>query len=84
MQRKCEANLRKHGVDFTEVYNFQWEKVQIKADTRKNFSERRYTAAGFVGTRLHLLVFTLRQETTRIIGLRKANKSEKMAYENKT
>ena len=81
---KREANLIKHGVDFTEVYNFQREKAQIKADTRKNYSERRYTATGFIDARPHPLVFTFRQETTRIIGLRKANKREKMTYENKT
>jgi uncharacterized DUF497 family protein len=39
---------------------------------------------GVYGKRLHVLVYTFRGETIRIISLRKANKREKNYYETQT
>ena len=43
------------------------------------FSE--FQAFGFIGERLHILVFTARGEDTHVISLRKANKREVKRYE---
>jgi hypothetical protein len=83
-ENKREANLLKHGVDFNIVHEFAWENAAVMVDARTDYREQRYTAMGFIGSRLHLLVFTLRGEAVRVIGLRKANKRERGHYESKT
>ncbi len=81
---KREANRIKHGLDFKDMAYFQWESAVILPDTRRDYREERKIAIGYIGNRLFLVVFTIRGETIRIIGLRKANKREKTTYENKT
>lgn len=81
---KREANRIKHGFDFHEMAHFQWESAMVMVDNRYDYSEERKIAIGYIGNRLFLVVFTIRGEALRIIGLRKANKREKALYENKT
>ncbi|OGQ95819.1 MAG: hypothetical protein A2521_01290 [Deltaproteobacteria bacterium RIFOXYD12_FULL_57_12] len=81
---KRKANLLKHGIDFQAVSEFCWDDAEIEQDARQDYQEKRYTALGFIGNRLHLLIFSVRNNTIRIISLRKANKREGRNYENKT
>lgn len=39
-----------------------------------------FEATGFIGTRLHIVVFCIRNNAIRIISLRKANSREVRAY----
>ena len=80
-ENKRAANLAKQGVDFAIVGAFEWDTARIKADTRKDYGEPRYTALGYIGARLHALVFTPRAGRIRVIGLRKANPREVKRYE---
>jgi uncharacterized DUF497 family protein len=43
----------------------------------------RTIAIGFIGLRLHVLVFTMRGQIMRVISLRKANRKESAAYHGK-
>lgn len=76
------ANLAKHGVDFTLADDFAWDSL-IVPDQRFEYGEARFFAIGWIGERLHVLVFTPRGESVRVIGLRKANTREMMLYETK-
>jgi uncharacterized DUF497 family protein len=78
---KRAANLAKHGVDFASVEEFDFESATILLDNRKDYGENRQNALGFIGIRLHVLTFTRRGETLRIISLRKANAREVKSYE---
>ena len=78
---KRQANIIKHGVDFTEIERFEWDSAIVELDIRRNYDEPRFIAVGNIGSRLHVVVFTMRAETTRIIGLRKANEREVKKYE---
>ena len=80
-ENKRAANLAKQGVDFAIFGAFEWDTARIKADTRKDYGESRYTALGYIGARLHALVFTPRAGRIRVIGLRKANPREVKRYE---
>ncbi|MFN0024457.1 MAG: BrnT family toxin [Parvularculaceae bacterium] len=48
------------------------------ADSR---DETRYVAVGFIGERLHVMIWTPRRAAIRVIGLRKANDRERRLYE---
>ena len=71
--KRC-VNIIKHGVDFREIYNFDWETSLREESVRDG--EIRYRAYGFIGARLHAVVYTEREVYTRIISLRKANDKE--------
>ena len=71
---KRQANLAKHGVDFAAIDAFDWETALIDPDTRQ--AEPRWIATGFIGSRLHVAVYTMRGPRRRVISLRKANARE--------
>lgn len=78
---KNASNLLKHGLLLTDAQWFEWETALIQEDTRKIYPERRYQALGFIGERLHMLIFCMPDtRTIRFISLRKANKREVNRY----
>jgi uncharacterized DUF497 family protein len=79
-ERKRTSNLRKHGVDFAIVQNFDFEAALVLRDDRKNYGEERYRAYGSISGRLHALVFTRREGQIRVISLRKSNAREIATY----
>ena len=81
---KRRANLAKHGVDFALAAEFAWAKATITPDLRKDYGEPREVAIGPIGERLHVLTFTRRGVTIRIISLRRANPRERKIHERKT
>ena len=72
--------MAKHQVWFHEAEGFEWETAVILIDDRQRYSEARFKAAGYIGLRLFVMVFTLRETAVRIISLRKANVSEVNRY----
>ena len=80
-EAKRAANLAKHGVDFTAAAAFDWDSALVVEDTRFDYGEPRYQALGFIGQRLHMLVFTRIPDGFRIISLRKANNREVLFHE---
>ena len=76
---KRRANLENHGIDFSAVYDFDWATATFLPDDRSG--EYRTKAYGLIEERLHLLVYTVRGDRTRIISLRKANSREVRRYE---
>jgi uncharacterized protein len=80
-EEKRAANLRNHGIDFAAASDFDWETALEFEDTRRNYGERRLVAYGKIASRLYVMVWTPRDETVRIISLRKANAREIDRYE---
>jgi uncharacterized protein len=83
-EAKRTANLLKHGVDFEGVREFDWETAVRSMDVRKDYGEQRLWAFGVIEERLHLLVYTERDERIRVISFRKANDKERLSYETET
>jgi len=83
-ENKRAANLFRHNVDFAAAVDFEWDTALETMDDRFDYGEERWVALGFIGSRLHVLVYTYRAETIRIISLRRANKREKKYYETQT
>ena len=72
-------NLEKHGADFWSIYSFDWNNAVAEASPR--FGEMRWMAIGFIGDRLHCVIYTDREERRRIISLHKANARDRRKYE---
>jgi uncharacterized DUF497 family protein len=83
-ERKRAVNRREHGVDFDDARYFDWETAVITVDDRQDYGELRELAFGFIGVRLHAMVFTQRGGNVRIISLRRANHMELNRYVDAT
>ena len=72
------ANIEKHEIDFEDIHAFDWSTAAIFSSPR--YGEMRQIAIGYIGGRLHFVVFTERGEQRRIISMRKANPREVRKY----
>ena len=81
---KDARNIELRGISFEEAARFEWESALVVQDTRRNYGEPRYRAFGFIGNRLHALVFTPIEGGMRVISLRKANSREVLRYETQS
>ena len=83
-RRSGSPNLRKHGVDFAQVVDFEWETARASEGHRQDYGERRWIVRGNIGDQLHVLIYTRRGGRIRMISLREASRREKANYaENK-
>jgi hypothetical protein len=73
---KNQANIRKRGLAFETVADFDFDTAVVVQDTRKDYPEERYVAVGFLAHRLHVLCFTPVIGGIRVISFRKANLRE--------
>ena len=78
---KCQANIKKHGIDFHDVPAVFHMPMVTFMDTRKHYGEDRWIGIGL----LHSIVVTIAftepdDDTIRIISARKATKNEKETY----
>ena len=73
---KNAANVLKRGLPFCLVTQLDWATARIVEDLRRDYGERRFRVLGFIGSRLHALVFTPRVGKVHVISLRKANARE--------
>lgn len=78
---KDEANCRKHGLSLALAEFFDLEAALLEIDARANYNETRFVALGPLGGRLHVMVLTVRDESIRVISLRKANRREVRKYD---
>lgn len=83
-EAKRLRNLAKHGIDFDAAAELEWDSVVLEPDVRRDYGEVRLRALGLIGGRVHVLIFTMRRERTRVISLRKAKDREIEAYEKAT
>jgi len=78
---KCERNLKDYGVDFAAVEDFSWDASLTLQDVRNEYCEERFISVAPIQGRLHVLVWTPRDGSVRVISLRKANSREVRNYE---
>lgn len=73
---KDAENRRKHGMGLGDAVLLEWEERRDVADNRHAYGEDRVAAYCYMGDGLYVCVYTIRNDTMRIISLRKANKRE--------
>lgn len=82
---KNADNIRERGLPFSLVKDeFDWASARVIEDKRKDYGERRFRALGFIGARLHAVVYTPRATMMHVISLRKANRREERRYATET
>ena len=77
---KNASNMASRGLSFELVEQMEWATALMQEDTRKAYGERRFQVLGFIGERLHAVVFTPREGKVHVISLRKANSREVKRY----
>lgn len=77
---KNRRNRQAHGIGFAAAERFEWGSAAVEIDDGESYGELREIATGFIGDVLHVLVFTRRGESIRIISLRKATRKERKKY----
>lgn len=79
--KKDAANLQKHGVSLALANRIDWHEMFCFVDDRADYGEVREIGFAVIEQRLYVVVFVQRDDTMRIISLRKANKREQKQYE---
>ena len=80
--KKNNKNIIERDLSFERVKEFDFNTALFEIDDRRDYGEVRIIALGYIAERLHVLIFTKR-ESIRVISLRRANKKERLRYENK-
>jgi uncharacterized DUF497 family protein len=82
--KKDGANVAKHGVSLVVAENLEWETLECKQDTRRDYGEPRQIGYVLMDDRLYCVVFVDRPADApterRVISLRKANQREVRIY----
>lgn len=60
--KKNTLNSTKHGISLGRALEFDFDTALVKQDERYDYKEKRYQAIGYLGNRLHVLIFTPRKE----------------------
>ena len=80
---KAAINLIRHNITFEmAALVFLDESRLIAHDNRFDYGEERMITMGHIDNRLHVIVYTEREDVIRIISARKANKREQERYGN--
>jgi hypothetical protein len=77
---KDRINRRKHGISLEAAAEMELLTARIIPDDRRDYGEARFRATGWIGGRLHMLVFTMRGDVLRAISLRKGNDRERRRH----
>jgi uncharacterized DUF497 family protein len=85
---KNQSNITKHGISFEEaIAIFDDPNILSYEDTRFNYGETRFISIGQITfvtqekTVIIVVIHTQRNQTTRLISVRKANERERKRYE---
>jgi uncharacterized DUF497 family protein len=81
-EQKRRANIAKHGLDFTDAEELDWDTAAIIPSARGDFGETRLVVLGMHHGHVHVVIVTRRLGRTRIISFRKAKAKEVWRYES--
>jgi uncharacterized DUF497 family protein len=76
---KDRSNLRNHGVSLVMAREFILEDAIVREDRDETYGEQRFQAIGPIGSRLFVMIFTVRS-AIRVISLRRAEARERKRY----
>lgn len=79
-ENKRRLNVRRHTLDFVDVWQVFEDKICSIVDDRFDYGEIRYFTLGLLSGRVVAISHTDADELIRIISVRKANKNEQTRY----
>ena len=77
---KDAINQTAHGISLEVASQLEWETLQSKPDTRRDYGELRMIGYAVMDERLYCVVYVDRGDIRRVISLRKANEREVAKY----
>jgi len=77
---KNQINQHKHGISLEQASLIEWDTLLSIPDSREDYGENRYIGYAIMNNRLYCVVYTDRNDSRRIISLRKANSREVKLY----
>jgi uncharacterized DUF497 family protein len=80
-ERKSEANVAKHGIDFIDA-QILWKDADLLEIPAKTLDEARFLVIGKINDKHWSAVITYRDETIRIISVRRSRTEEVNLYES--
>lgn len=83
-ENKNNSNMQKHGIDFNDAKEvFKDQDSKSAPDLRKDYEEDRWKLIGKIYSSIISVIYTKRNNITRIISARKASNKEREEYNNK-
>lgn len=79
-EKKRQANLRQHGLDFKDASKIFENETLLMIDDRFDYGETRYVSFGMLRNIVVALVYAGTEESIRIISLRRATRNEEKEY----
>jgi uncharacterized protein len=81
-ERKNQESCRKHKIDLADVPLMFLSPLLISLDDRQEYSEERWIGIGLLKSIVAVVIWVERHDDViRIISARKANRQERMRYE---
>jgi len=77
---KRKSNLAKHGLDFTDVRAVFAGATFTFEDDRFDYGEQRFVTLGLLKGMVVVIAHTERDDTVRIVSMRKATRHEQKTY----
>ena len=81
-EHKSQINKKKHGIDFVEAQNLWQDEDALVIPANIVDNEIRYALISKILTKCFVVIFTIREDTNRIISVRRCRKNEEKNYEN--
>ena len=82
-ETKSQENLSKHGLSFDDAETVFCGPCVTFEDTRFDYGEPRFITLGRLEGHVVVVAHTLRRKNTRIISMRKGNRREEKAYQER-
>ena len=81
-EKKSQINKEKHNIDFVEAQKLWQDEDALIIPANIIDNEIRYALISKILTKCFVVIFTLREDTNRIISVRRCRKNEEKNYEN--
>ena len=81
-EKKSQINKEKHNIDFVEAQKLWQDEEALVIPANIVDNEIRYALISKILTKCFVVIFTIREDTNRIISVRRCRKNEEKNYEN--
>ncbi len=81
-EHKSRINKEKHGIDFVEAQKLWQNENALVVPANIVDDEVRYALISVFNSKCYVAIFTLRNESYRLISVRRCRKNEEKHYEN--
>ena len=81
-EKKSQINKEKHNIDFVEAQKLWQDEDALVIPANIVDNEIRYALISKILTKCFVVIFTIREDTNRIISVRRCRKNEEKNYEN--